>query len=559
MTLTAAHSAVDELATEFWEGFLERNPVYATFLGDERYADRLEDPGPEGRAREVEALREVLVRAERIDGAGLELEDRITLDMLQVIARIGLAQHEQQLHHFASVDQLGGPQGVPGDLSRFQRVDTPERFQRLLERLRGYPGFIAAHEANLEEGVAERRTAARAVVERTLDQVRRLVDTPVDESPLMVALTGLDEDQRAALRTELERSVSPALGSFLCALERYAPHARAGDGLWALPDGGELYRTAILANTTLELDPAELHDFGKQRIAEIDAEREGIARELGHDGQAGLRAALDSDPENRAARPEQLVDIAREQIQRAAALAPRFFGRQPRAACEVRPIEPYIEREMPAAYYYPPAADGSRPGIYYVNTYQPEDRPLHRLAATTYHEAVPGHHFQIAIETELDGLHPFRRLGSRLAGVAYPEGWGLYSERLADEMGLFTDRRERFGMLDAQAWRAARLVVDTGLHAFRWDRERAIRFLVAVGLTRMEAEVETDRYIGWPAQALSYMTGQREIEALRHQLEARDGTSFDLRRFHDEVLGHGSLPLATLRRELPGWVLPALE
>src|SRR6266550_1246994 len=187
------------------------------------------------------------------------------------------------------------------------------------------------------------------------------------------------------------------------------------------------------------------------------------------------------------------------------------------------------EREAPPAFYFPPAPDGSRPGIYFINTFDPASRPLHRLAATTYHEAVPGHHFQITIETELQGLPAFRRLGSRLTGAAYPEGWGLYSERLADEMGLFEDPRERFGMLDAQAWRAARLVVDTGMHAFRWDRQRSVDFLrSAVGLTQLEAETETDRYIAWPGQALAYKTGQRAIETLRRQIEARDGSRFDL-------------------------------
>jgi uncharacterized protein (DUF885 family) len=267
---------------------------------------------------------------------------------------------------------------------------------------------------------------------------------------------------------------------------------------------------------------------------------------------------MDADPANVAKDGAELVRRAEAQVHKAAAAAPGYFGRLPRAACQVRAVEPYMEREAAAAFYYPPTPDGSREGIYFINTYQPENRPLHRLAATTYHEASPGHHFQLTIETELQGLHPFRTLGSRLVGVAFPEGWGLYSERLADEMGLFEDEKERLGMLDAQAWRAARLVVDTGMHAFRWDRQRSIDFLLSrVGLTLLEAETETDRYISWPGQALAYMSGQREIEGLRRQLEARDGDRFDLKAFHDAVLGHGSLPLATLRRELPGWVKPS--
>ena len=239
------------------------------------------------------------------------------------------------------------------------------------------------------------------------------------------------------------------------------------------------------------------------------------------------------------------------------ALAPRYFGRLPKAACEVWAVEEFKEKDAPFAYYFPPAQDGSRSGIYYANGYDLPSRKYTKLATTTYHEAVPGHHFQIALEMENPDLNTFRRLGARIVGGAYVEGWGLYSERLADEMGLFRSEAERFGMLDAQAWRAARLVVDSGMHGLRWDRQRSIDFLLDVGLSETDAVIETDRYIAWPGQALTYKLGQREIERLRAQIEARDGGRFDLREFHDQVLGHGSLPLATLARELPTWVATA--
>jgi uncharacterized protein (DUF885 family) len=554
MTDTVTSRPVDELADWFWEGFLERQPVYATFLGDERYDDRLDDPGPSGRAAEVAAYREVLERSSTVDSADLEVEDRITLHMLQVIARIGLAQHEQQLYQLASIDQFSGPQLLPGDLARFQKADTADRFERLLARLARFPAYVEAHLGNISEGIAARRTAAKPVVARVAEQTRRILETPVDGSALMVGLTGLTEERRPRLREALERHVYPATRRWLAGLEAYAPHARAEDGIWSLPDGDATYRTAILAHTTVDAGPDELHAYGQQQIEAIDRERARIARELGHPDVSSLRNALQTDPSNFARRPEELVEHSIAQVQRAAAAAPRYFGRQPRAACIVKAVEPFQEQEAPPAFYLPPASDGSRPGTYYVNTYRPESRPLHQLATRTYHEAVPGHHFQISIEFELEELHPFRRHGSRLAGVGFPEGWGLYSERLADEMGLFEDSRERFGMLDAQAWRAARLVVDTGIHAFRWDRQRSVELLTRIGLSQLEAETETDRYICWPGQALAYYVGQREIFALRRQLERRDAARFDLKAFHDEVLAHGAIPLATLRQELPNWL-----
>jgi len=556
VTDVVVESAVVDLADRFWQWYLARNPLYATVLGDERYDDRLSDPSAAGRAEEIAGLKGFLADAKEIDRRELGQEDVITLDMLEVVARIWLRLHEHNVHHFDAVDQMSGPQGLPGDLSRFQRVDTPERIDRLIRRLEQYPEHLAEHRANLLDGIAAGRTAAAPVVARVIEQTRRAVGAPPEESPLVAAHPELDAESRARIVGAVREWVAPALAEHLAALEGYAEHARTGEGVWALPDGAEFYETMILASTTIEETPEALHQYGLEQLDSIRSEAEDIARELGYADVAAMRRALENDPSNYAASGSQITERARRQIERANAAAARWFGRLPVAPCEVRAVEPYQEAEAPPAFYFPPAPDGSRGGIYYVNTYQPENRPLYRLATTTYHEATPGHHFQIAIESELVELPDFRRFGARLSGVAYPEGWGLYSERLADEMGLYENASERLGMLDAQAWRAARLVVDTGIHAFRWSRERSVELLMTVGLSRLEAETETDRYIAWPGQALAYMTGMREIMALRRELEKRDGDRFDIVAFHDQLLGHGTLPLATLRRELPGWVKP---
>jgi len=551
-----AIESVADLADRFWQWFLSRQPIYATILGDERYDDRLPDVTDVGRAEERSALRGFLQDAKAVDRRNLQQADTITLDMLETVAQIWLRQIDHDVHHFDAIDQAGGPHNLPGDLARFQRVDSPERVDRLIRRLEQYPDYLAAHRANLLEGIAAKRTAAAPVVARVVDQVRRAVAGGVDESPLLVGHPELDDATRERIRAAIEEYVMPALVEHLAALEGYVPFARQDEGLWSLPDGRELYRTMIVASTTLDETPEALHQYGLEQLDSIREETRAIADELGFADIATMRAALASEKSNFAASSQEIVERAERFVEKATAAAPRWFGRLPRAPVEVRAVEPYQEAEAPPAFYFPPAPDGSRSGIYFVNTYQPENRPLYRLAEMTYHEAVPGHHFQITIEGELDNLPDFRRFGARLAGVAYGEGWGLYSERLADEMGLYDDAWERLGMLDGQAWRAARLVVDTGIHAFRWTRDQSIELLMTVGLSRLEAETETDRYICWPGQALAYMTGMREIRALRNQLEERDGDRFDIKNFHDELIGHGSLPLATMRRVLPGWVKP---
>jgi uncharacterized protein (DUF885 family) len=547
---------VNALADRFWEGVLELNPTLATTYGDNRYADRLEDPGPEGRAKARALLERTLADAQAIDPDGLPLEDRITRDMLIVIGELGIEEDDQRIHELRVVDQMGGPQTLLPQLTQFQPADTPDGLAAFLARLEAYPAYMAANAQILRDGLTSGLTAPRIVAERTIAQVERLLEVPIDQAVIPAMATVASDADRERIRDAVRDHVYPADQAFLDALRGdYLAATREDPGLWSAPNGEQLYRTAIRAYTTLELDPREVHEIGMEELREIEAERRKIADAAGFGPDTkAYRASLQGDPANIPSTREALVERATEDIERGLAAAPAYFGRLPRAGCEVRPVEEYKERDAPFAYYFPPNVDGSRPGIYYVNAYDLPSRTFTALATTTYHEAVPGHHFQIALEMENENLITFRRLGSRMVGGAYVEGWGLYSERLADEMGLYRSEGERFGMLDAMAWRAARLVVDTGLHALRWTRQQSIDFLREAGLTETNAVIETDRYICWPGQALTYKIGQREIERLRHELEARDGSRFDLRAFHDAVLGHGSLPLATLSRELPNWL-----
>jgi uncharacterized protein (DUF885 family) len=553
------NATVNDLADRFWEGVLERDPLWATILGDERHNDRWPDLGPAGRAADEAAFRSVLAEARAIRDDGLEPEQLITRDLLVLVAENaleGLAQKQYQL----AVDHMAGPQIWPAEVAQYQPADTPERLEKLLVRYRTYPAVIDQHVGTLREGLADGRTAAAVPVRRAIEQIDRLLALPVAEHPAVSMVNVTDDDARGAVSEATEEHIYGALRTYRAFLaDEYEAHARPEPGLSTTPGGGDAYRLAIRVQTSLDTTAEEVHAFGLADLQAIEAEKDEVARRNGHADRHAHREALAADPANHTDDPEALVRLAQEQTDRVYAAAPRYFGRLPSANCVVKAVEAFREVESPPAFYMPPSLDGSRQGQYYINTYQPAERQLHRIAAITFHEATPGHHFQIGIEMELKGLPAFRILGARMAGIAYVEGWGLYTERLADEMGLYASDEERVGMLEAQSFRAARLVVDSGLHAMGWTREQAITFMHERGsLPMVDAEIEVDRYTVWPGQALSYKLGQREIERARAEVAEAMGDRFDLRAFHDEVLGHGSLPLGTLRRQILGWVEAAV-
>jgi uncharacterized protein (DUF885 family) len=553
------NAAVNDLADRFWEGVLERDPLWATILGDERHNDRWPDLGADGRAADEAAYRSVLAEARTIPTDGLEPEQVITRDLLVLVAENQLEALAQKQYQLA-VDHMSGPQIWPIEVAQYQPADTPERVEKLLTRYAAFPAMIEQYVTTLAEGIADGRTAAAVPVRRAIEQIERLLATPAAESPA-VTMVQVGNDHRPRIVDAVDEHIYAGLRRLRDFLgDSYEPNARQHPGISATPGGNEAYRLAIRMQTTLATTAEEVHAFGLADLESIEAEKDEIARRLGHVDRHALRDALADAPANHTSDPGALVRLAQEQTERAYAAAPRYFGRLPSANCVVKPVEAYREVDSPPAFYMPPSVDGSRQGQFYINTFEPTERQLHRLAAITFHEATPGHHFQIAIEMELKGLPAFRTLGARMAGVAYVEGWGLYCERLADEMGLYASDEERLGMLDAQSFRAARLVVDSGLHAMEWTREQAIAFMQEHGsLPPVDAAIEIDRYTIWPAQALSYKLGQREIERARVEVADAMGERFDLRAFHDEVIGHGSLPLATLRSQILRWVEAAVS
>jgi uncharacterized protein (DUF885 family) len=539
--------AARSLVERYWEALLPTEPLLGTMVGDERYDDRLPDPSEAGRAERESLHRGALADLALIDRDLLDEVLRTTLDLLEAIAARDLTWLEHRLDRLQVVSHLWGPGGLLGELGSLQRADTPQRLDRYVARLRAAPAYYTAVGEVAREGAGAGVTAPRVVVERAIAQVERLLATEPADSPAMLPVPETDADARDRVAAAIIEAVLPSLESYLEVLREYLPKATETIGLSALPGGDAMYAAEILSWTTLPLEARRVHDLGLEDLQKIQEERRLVAGRLGHPDTQSAETALQG---RAAATKEDLVARAEKQVRRGWDAAPRFFGRRPNRNCEVRPVEEFREADMPFAFYQPPSEDGSRPGIYYVNGYDLPSRPLHHLATTTYHEANPGHHFQIAIEQEIPDRPPLRRFGGLLAGSAFAEGWGLYSERLADEMDLFEDDAERFGMLDAQAHRAARLVVDTGIHEFGWSRQRSIDTLEEAGVPHVDAEIETDRYITLPGQALSYKIGQFEIERQRAEVAKREGASFSLQDFHDRLLGLGSIPLSALRREL---------
>jgi uncharacterized protein (DUF885 family) len=538
------------LAERFWEGLLEAEPLLGTQIGDERFDDRLPDLSQEGIERHGAFFQTTLDELDAIDRGSLDQELRVSLDILEAAARNQLDFVTLRLDRLNAVSHFTGPVMQVAELASLQRADTAERFEKYLARLRAIPAFLGQLSDAAREGARAGQVAPGLVVDRTIAQLERLLAISPDQSPAIAPVAGGSDEQRTKVVDGIRDEVTPAYVAYLDMLREYRPSARDTIGLADLPGGDAIYASQIRAFTTLALDPRDVHQTGLDELARIQDERQAIAAGLGHpDAAAAIRAYTEGGG-NRAASREEMVRLAEDQVRRSWEAAPAYFGRLPKDNCEVRQVEEFRERDMAAAFYYPPSMDGSRRGIYWVNTSDLANRPVHQLASITYHEANPGHHFQISIEQEFSDRLPIRRFGGILAGSAFAEGWGLYSERLADEMGLYLDEYERLGMLEAQGWRACRLIVDSGIHALGWNRDQSIAQMEAAGVARGSAEVETDRYIAMPGQALSYMTGMLEIRRLRQDASSRQGDAFSLRDFHDGILSMGSVPLEGLRREM---------
>jgi len=545
------------LLRQHWDHSMKASPVWATWLGDHRFDDQMPAATPERQARLRAATRGFLAQALAIDESVLSPADALTRELFIRGQKDSIAREICKYDEWSVSPRSNGVVG-PNRLVENMKIDSPEVGANMLARYRLVPAAIDAEIANLRRGLESGRVATAESLRRTIEQLRAQLDKPLAEQPMrrLVVVGDVDTTELLAeIDALLESELLPKFEEYVAFLEtELLPAGRddAHSGLVHLPDGEACYSALIEGFTTLPRTAQELHELGLEKMAGIHAEFVEI----------GGRAFDESDLQTifeRLRTDESLYFETSEQVQAKAEAAlaaateamEQVFGRLPQAPCTVVPIPDYEAPYTTIAYYRGPAPDGSKPGEYYVNTYAPETRPRHEAEVLAFHEAIPGHHLQIAIAQELPALPAFRRHGGF---TAFVEGWGLYSERLAQEMGLYSGDLDLLGMLSFDAWRAGRLVVDTGIHALGWSRQQAIDYLAEnTPLAPNNIDNEVDRYVSWPGQALAYKVGQLEILALRAEAEAAKGEDFDVRAFHDLVLGAGAIPLPTLRARVEAW------
>jgi uncharacterized protein (DUF885 family) len=539
------------------------HPVWATLLGDHRFDTELGDLSESAE----EALAADLARIDADAAAEpgeLPLEARLHQGMLRALCDLAVTPARHRLTEL-TCDTMTGPHLVVLRDLPMVTLTADEHAEAHLERLTGAGALLDTALERLRAGVRRGRTPAAVNVRRVLSQLDAALATPVADDPLLRPEPPAHWNVERADRW-WQRVADAVRDHVRPALERYrdgvagevAPAARSEDraGLCWLEGGEEIYHELVRTQTSQPHEPRALHDSGRADLAGYLAEEyQRIAAPIVGSGELSeIFAALREDPAYRFAGPEEVREVATRTLDRAQQAAPAWFGRLPRTECVIAEMPAALAADSPMAMYIPPAADGSRPGTYWVNTHQAGELYRFEAESVGFHEAVPGHHLERALATELDGVPDFRR---HTPTTAYVEGWGLYAERLADEMGLYASGLDRVGMLTADSWRTARLVVDTGLHALGWSRQQAVDFLLEqTPQPRGDIEVEVDRYIGMPAQALAYKVGQREIFAQRRAAEQRQGAHFDVAAFHEAVLGHGPLTLPLLAEvcaaELPG-------
>jgi uncharacterized protein (DUF885 family) len=533
----------------------------ATMLGDHRYDDRIEDLSAEGEQQLRRRWSDLAERLATVDRSSLDRVDRATCRQLDQEVGDAMAAVDERLTELQSDQMTSYHVGLLISASLITAPD-PESAWKLVARFRQIPRAFEQAGQRFLEGAAAGRTPARVCIDRSLNMIEGYLASPLG-GDVFAQLKGPEEwdDEprwRAALEETVRDDVRPAYRQMASLLrERLLPVARDDEhcGLGWLDDGKPIYATLMRHHTSLDITPEEVHQFGMSEVtSKLPAEYAVVAGRLLDLTEPGeVFERLRHDESLRFRTPEEIMGAAQAILESASSVMADWFGRLPETPCVIEPVPEFLAADSPGAYYVPPAPDGSRSGTYFVNTHHPEDKPRYEAASVAFHEAIPGHHLQLTIASELSDLPRFRRFS--LVNAAYCEGWGLYSERLAEEMGLYPGDLDRIGMLSADSLRSCRLVVDSGIHAMGWSRDQAIDFMVThTPMSRAEVEVEVDRYVAMPGQALAYKVGQREILRLREAAQAALGPRFDIKGFHDVVLGSGSVSLPVLRDAVEDWI-----
>ena len=552
---------LSQLLDEIWQTKLRHDPEYArTFLGDKRYDTELDDHTP----REVnDALargRDYIARLSAIDTAGLSHQEQLSVE-LQMRELIEDQEAARYREWEMPVTQYDGIQLDLPQLAEHTSFDGADDYDHYVTRLGKVPLAFSQIMTNMQSGMDEHRTPPAYIMEKVLAQVQAIAaekpaDTPFADPLKSFPKTISAADQKRitdAVLNEIATDVLPMYQRFAKFLTAaYIPDCRKDPGVWALPEGDAYYAFAVRRSTTLDKTPAEIHQIGLDEVKRDEAEMLAIAKKMGYADLKSFGAAIKADPKLHPASADALLAVYRGYIAQMQPKLPELFGTLPKAKLEVVAIPAYMAPNQPQAYYDQGTPDGKRPGRVDINTYNFADRSLTDAETVAYHEGIPGHHLQISIQQELKDLPPFRQ---QAYYTAYTEGWGLYAERLGKEVGFYQDPYSDYGRLEADMWRAIRLVVDTGVHSQHWTRQQMVDFFhdhSTLDETNIQSEV--DRYIAWPAQALGYKMGQLEILALRDKAQKALGQKFDLRAFHDVVIDSGALPMDTLEKQVDAWI-----
>ena len=557
--------ALQALLVRHWDQKMRDNPVWADTMGDHRFSDKLGDSSEQAVLKRRELANEILQAAQALDRSAFSARDTITWALFVEEISRGIDKNVCEGFRW-SVSARGNAVSSVNVLPDDHKLSDLKSAQDLLERYQQIPKTVDDSIANLRSGLAQGRVANAESIRRTISLVRGQLEKPIEKWALLkpleklATLSELPEEERYRIAGTLRELVSGEIKSsferYLAALEtELLPQGRTDKniGVHAIPDGLACYEASIRAHINLERSAKDIHELGLKEIKSINAEMVTLGKKLFR--TKTLRATvkrLRTSKKLYYESKQEIIDKAEASLAKAKAAIPKYFGVLPEADCTVVEIPEYEAPYTTIAYYKEPHAGGAKPGEYFINTYKPETRPRYEMEVLAYHESIPGHHLQIAISEEQHDLPLFRRRGG---STAFVEGWALYTERLADEMGLYSGDLDRMGMLSYDAWRASRLVVDTGIHAMGWTRKEAETFMREhTALTESNIANEVDRYISWPGQAVAYKIGQLEIFRLRALAKSKLGDAFTLSGFHDAVLKQGAVTLPVLARQVQDWI-----